>query len=74
MDTLTIPSLSAELTLSQEPTPSSPPKIGRGQLKKLSKKDLKEVIKRFPKHKRIKLTGKSKKDLVDHCCASCALD
>ena len=48
--------------------------IGRGQLKRLSKKDLKDVIKKFPKDKRTKLTGKSKKDLIDHCCASCALD
>lgn len=48
--------------------------IGRGQLKRLSKKDLKDVIKKFPKDKRIKVTGKSKKDLIDHCCASCALD
>ena len=70
---ISIPDKSAEL--SQELSSVEPaPKIGRGQLKKLSKKDLKDVIKRFPKHKRIKLTGKSKKDLVDHCCASCALD
>lgn len=48
--------------------------IGRGQLKRLSKKDLKDAIKKFPKDKRTKLTGKSKKDLIDHCCASCALD
>jgi hypothetical protein len=48
--------------------------IGRGQLKRLSKKDLKDVIKKFPKDKRTKLTGKSKKELIDHCCASCALD
>ena len=48
--------------------------IGRGHLKKLSKKDLKDVIKQFPKSKRIKVTGKSKKDLIDHCCSSCALD
>jgi len=48
--------------------------IGRGHLKKLSKKDLKDAIKQFPKSKRIKLTGKSKKDLIDHCCSSCALD
>jgi hypothetical protein len=47
--------------------------IGRGDLKKLSKKDLKEVIKKFPRDKRMKLTGKSKKELVDHCCVSCAL-
>jgi hypothetical protein len=48
--------------------------IGRGHLKKLSKKDLKDVIKQFPKSKRIKVTGKSKKELIDHCCSSCALD
>lgn len=48
--------------------------IGRGHLKKLSKKDLKDAIKKFPKSKRIKVTGKSKKELIDHCCNSCALE
>jgi hypothetical protein len=48
--------------------------IGRGQLKCLSKKNLKDAIKKFPKDKRINVTGKSKKELIDHCCSSCALD
>jgi hypothetical protein len=48
--------------------------IGRGHVKRLSKKDLKEVIKKFPKHKRIPLTNKSKKQLVEHCCESCGLN
>ena len=75
---LTIPSKSANL-LSEHSSDilnriDPDTQIGRGQLKKLSKKDLKDVIKKFPKSKRIKVTGRSKKDLIDHCCLSCALD
>jgi hypothetical protein len=49
--------------------------IGRGHLKKLSKKHLKDLIKRLPKNgSPYKTTGKKKDDLVEYCCQRCSLE
>ena len=49
--------------------------IGRGHLKKLSKKHLKDLIKRLPKTaSKYKTTGKKKEELVEYCCQRCSLE
>ena len=45
--------------------------IGRGHIKKMSVKDLKDLIKRFKDGYR--LTGKKKGELVDYCCSKCGV-
>lgn len=50
--------------------------IGKGHVKKLSVKDLKDVIKKFPKVKgaeKFRLGKKSKSELVDYCCHRCQI-
>jgi hypothetical protein len=46
--------------------------IGRGHVKKMSKKHLKDVIKKLPK-KGFKVTGKKKDELIDHVCSCCGI-
>jgi len=48
--------------------------IGKGQVKKMKVKDLKDVIKKLPKVKgepKFKVGKKSKAELVDYCCRRC---
>jgi hypothetical protein len=48
--------------------------IGRGQLKKMKVKELKEYIKKLPKNgEKFLLKGKKKNDLIDYCCLKCEL-
>ena len=78
-NTLTIPSRTlnpvgehSTETLSRLPEDTM---IGRGHLKKLSKKHLKDLIKRLPKNgKKYAVSGKKKTELVDYCCERCALN
>jgi len=49
-----------------------PQMLGRGHIEKLSKKHLKDVIKKLPKTKdKFKVAKKTKKELVDYCCSRC---
>ena len=51
--------------------------IGKGHVKKMKVKDLKEVIKKLPKVKgepRFKVGKKSKSELVDYCCKRCNVE
>jgi hypothetical protein len=47
--------------------------IGKGHVSKLSKKHLKDIIKKLPGKKGFKMTGKSKKELVDYTCDACGI-
>jgi len=50
--------------------------IGKGHVRKLSKKHLKDIIKKLPKKKgepKYKVAGRKKSDLVDYCCEACAI-
>jgi hypothetical protein len=50
--------------------------IGKGHVRKLSKKHLKDIIKKLPKKKgesKYKVAGKKKSELVDYCCSACAI-
>nr|WPF46645.1 MAG: hypothetical protein [Lake Baikal virophage 8] len=48
--------------------------IGRGDLKKMSVKQLKDYIKKLPKNgQRFLLGGKKKSELIDYCCLKCEL-
>jgi hypothetical protein len=48
--------------------------FGRGQLKKMKVKQIKEIIKKLPKNgEKFLLKGKKKSDLIDYCCLKCEL-
>lgn len=48
--------------------------IGRGQLKKMKVKQIKEIIKKLPKNgEKFLMKGKKKSELIDYCCLKCEL-
>lgn len=50
--------------------------IGKGHVRKLSKKHLKDIIKKLPKkqgEQKYKVAGRKKSELVDYCCSVCAI-
>ena len=47
--------------------------VGRGHLKLMSAKQLKNLIKKIPSKGDYRLAGKKKNDLVDYCCQRCGI-
>jgi len=49
--------------------------IGRGHLKKMKVKQIKDIIKKLPKNgEKFYLKGKKKNDLIDYCCLRCQIN
>jgi hypothetical protein len=47
--------------------------VGRGHLKLMTMKQLKNLVKKLPKKEPYLLKGKKKNELVDYCCDRCGL-